>query len=299
MIYLRNAGVLVALSAVATCSVFAACSSRDPSHIAAQGPSGPGEFDTEGTDAASGTCTAAAKLVYVLSGEGDLYSFAPSDKAFTMIGPVSCVTGGHFISMAVDRKAVARVNIRHQDGDGKYVRDLFDVDTKTGACTPSAIDDQPMGGMGFSTDGDNTAADTLFIQLGKGLARLDATGRSLDYIADLKTNNLELTGTGDGRLYGFINGDPLQLVQIDKTSGAFSNVVDLTGVKKPLGQFYAFSFWGGDFYIYTADSNTAANTTTVARYSPSTGDLEKAYMDQIGFHIVGAGVSTCAPVSLR
>ena len=60
---------------------------------------------------------------------------------------------------------------------------------------------------------------------------------------------------------------------------------------------FAFSFWGGDFFFYTATSEAPDSTTTVARFSPTTGDLDTAYMTDIGFHITGAGVSTCAPTS--
>jgi hypothetical protein len=35
----------------------------------------------------------------------------------------------------------------------------------------------------------------------------------------------------------------------------------------------------------------------VSRYRPSDKSLDAAYMTNIGFHIVGAGVSTCAPTT--
>jgi hypothetical protein len=64
-----------------------------------------------------------------------------------------------------------------------------------------------------------------------------------------------------------------------------------------MGPMFAFSFWGGDFYFYTATSTAANKTTNVTRYSPKDGAIDKAYMQNIGFHIVGAGVSTCAPTT--
>jgi len=36
--------------------------------------------------------------------------------------------------------------------------------------------------------------------------------------------------------------------------------------------------------------------TTVADYDPMTGSVNPNYMPNIGFDIVGAGVSTCAPI---
>jgi hypothetical protein len=90
---------------------------------------------------------------------------------------------------------------------------------------------------------------------------------------------------------------PLQLAAVDKTTSAFSDKVTLDQVPKPTAPMFAFSFWGGDFYFYTATSTSASKTTTVARYRPSDKSLDTSYMTSIGFHIVGAGVSTCAPTS--
>ena len=87
-------------------------------------------------------------------------------------------------------------------------------------------------------------------------------------------------------------GTPVQVAQIDKSSGATSNAVTMTGVEQP--NYWAFSFWGGDFYLYTCNSDPS-RTTNVTHYSPATGTIDTSYMTNIGFRIVGAGVSTCAP----
>jgi|GEM_PF-3500705 len=52
-----------------------------------------------------------------------------------------------------------------------------------------------------------------------------------------------------------------------------------------------FSFWGGDFYFYTAPSNG----TVVTHLQTSTGATTTS--PELGFTIVGAGVSTCAPTA--
>ncbi len=52
---------------------------------------------------------------------------------------------------------------------------------------------------------------------------------------------------------------------------------------------YAFSFWGGDFYFYTAPTDQ----TIVTHLSSATGTTTNA--SPLTFTIVGAGVSTCAP----
>lgn len=249
-------------------------------------------------------CSDEAKLVYVLSIEGDLYSFAPADKKFTKVGPLDCASGNEDlvpISMAVDRDAVAWVNLRGTLSGG--LSELYKVDTKTAKCTKSGITGL-IGGMGFSTDANDSKSETLFV-IGEGqnvgnpgLSRVDFAKKQIVKVHDFDDFvDLELTGTGDGRLYGFLTGNPLVVAQVDKTTSAVSDNVPLTNVDKPLGVMYAFSFWGGDFYVYTATSETPAKTSTVSRYRPSDGSIDNKYMTQIGFHIVGAGVSTCAPVS--
>lgn len=246
-------------------------------------------------------CSEEAKLVYVLSLEGDLYSFAPSAKKFTKVGALDCNVGAKKfipISMSVDRDAVAWVNMR----EDKHLGDdtLFKVDTKTAACTPTTITGG-MGGMGFSINEGSSDKETLYVigpgdDSGGALMKVDFAQEKLVTVAHLQEKvDLELTGTGDGRLYGFLISQPLSLATVNKTTSAFSNRVTLTDVEKPKAPMFAFSFWGGDFYFYTATNTSNATTTNVTRYRPSDGSIDTSYMTAIGFHIVGAGVSTCAP----
>src|SRR4051794_21468590 len=113
-------------------------------------------------------CSDAAKLVYVLSLEGDLYSFAPADKKFTKVGALNCTSGGKTfsaVSMAVDRNAVAWANMRDEQSiTGEST--MFNVDTKTAACTATGIKGS-WGGMGFSTNAGTTDKETLFM-IGQG-----------------------------------------------------------------------------------------------------------------------------------
>jgi hypothetical protein len=251
-------------------------------------------------------CSDQAKLVYVLSLEGDLYSFQPADKKFTKVGPLNCKSGGKTyipISMAVDRKAVAWVNMRDASGLGGGEGEMFKVDTQTAACTPTNIKGF-MGGMGFSTNAGSVDQETLFVigqgsMLGKAaLNKVDFDNERFVALTDLpEAVDLELTGTGDGRLYGFLISNPLALAAVDKASSAFSGRVSLSQVETPQSPMFAFSFWGGDFYFYTATDTSTAQTTNVTRYRPSDKSVNTSYMTDIGFHIVGAGVSTCAPTT--
>ncbi len=298
---------VVTLAFVA-CSSTASRSSFDAPAPAADGGAGSsgGTFGTGTTDAASNQsgCAEAAKLVYVLSLEGDLHSFAPAAKKFTKIGALNCRLGAKRfipISMAVDRKAVAWVNMREDAGVGIGEDTIFKVDTATASCVPTSIRGS-MGGMGFSTNDAATDQESLYV-IGEGstplraaLVKVDLVKQQLLPVADLKESvDLELTGTGDGRLFGFLISSPLALAQVDKATSAFSDRVSLTKLETPQAPMFAFSFWGGDFYFYTATGTGASTTTNVTRYRPSDRSLDTSYMRGIGFHIVGAGVSTCAP----
>src|SRR5689334_22468535 len=58
---------------------------------------------TEGSGVTTGggnNCTEAAKLIYVLSTDNDLYSFNPQQKAFKKIGQLGCQTSMFPNSMA-------------------------------------------------------------------------------------------------------------------------------------------------------------------------------------------------------
>lgn len=334
--------ILGSCAALAGLVSFVACSSsedRSGFQDGKGGGSATGDGGVFGSTADGGGvdengCSDAAKLVYVLSYEGDLYSFAPADKKFTKIGPLACNLNDQQlpISMAVDRKGVAWVNIATVTASGARSNTLYKVDTATAACQPTNIKSGYIGGMGFSTDEGTKDKETLFVfgQSGSAanptrtLDRVDFASEKIVQGPSVTTGAGELTGTGDGRLYGFVLKQPqfdsagkplldnlLAITQLDKTTGKDSGEVVLKGVKYPHDPGFAFSFWGGDFYVYSAPITIPPNypaqqppadlkdepTTDVARHVPSSKATEPTYMKAIGFHIVGAGVSTCAPTT--
>jgi hypothetical protein len=245
-------------------------------------------------DSSSG-CSDAAKLVYVIDEQGGLHSFDPSTLTFKDIGTVNCQGANGTNSMAIDRSAVAWVG----DNDGN----LFKVSTSDASCQATAFAQGQHGfgkfGMGFSTDTTGGTTEKLYIDGigGSGLAWIDLTSMKLNPIGQfdgaLNGYDCELTGTGDARLFGFFTNQPASVAQIDKTSAHIISNVSQPGVST--GTDWAFSFWGGDFYLYTADTSLDPfDTTNVTRYRPSDGSTTVA-LSQIGFRIVGAGVSTCAP----
>jgi len=255
-------------------------------------------------------CGDAAKLVYVLSDANELYSFDPPAKQFTKIGTLGCNTPMQPNSMAVDRNAVAWVNYVESDpffGDDTNGV-IYKVSTKDASCDPQPtvklVTNWFRIGMGFSTNGSGQTGETLFVTgtgnigLGNspGLGKINPISFMLETVSNFSPSQFtgqsaELTGTGDGRLFGYFTTTPVQLGQIDKMTGAVTNPAVITGLDTPSA--WAFSFWGGSFYLYAAQSLSNSNVT---KYDPATGTIDNAYMTNVGFRIVGAGVSTCAPL---
>jgi hypothetical protein len=67
--------------------------------------------------------------------------------------------------------------------------------------------------------------------------------------------------------------------------------VPVDGVATPSA--WAFSFWGGAFYLYTSDG---VAPSTVTRFDADTMAIDATYTLTAPVVIDGAGVSTCAPV---
>jgi hypothetical protein len=285
-----------------------ACSSSNGSTFAETRPEGGtdlfgnGDGGNLGGDGGSQAgCSESAKLVYVLSQERGLYSFNPGTLTFKQIGTLNCPTAATPNSMAVDRQGTAWVNY----DDGR----LYKVSTSDASCATTTF--QPgqsqfmKFGMAFSSDAAGSEKETLYVAsiedpLGGGaggrLAKIDLSTMKLTVLGNFTGSQAgqgaELTGTGDAHLFGFFTTQPAELAQIDKSNGATSGTKSLTGVST--GDAWAFSFWGGDFWFYTAD---LISTSQVTRLKTATDGSISVVKSNLGFRIVGAGVSTCAPTT--
>ncbi len=242
-------------------------------------------------------CSVESQFVYVLDSDAKLYKFDPPALTFTAIGTLNCPAG--FLdtpfSMAVDRNANAWVV--YTNGA------LFKVDTKTAACSATGFQPGQAGfvtfGMGFSTEGAGSSKDTLFVSdsdMGgttKGLATIDTQSLVLTPIGmyDQMNARAELTGTGDGKLYGAFEGSPYVVAQIDKSQAKILSQAPQNQVQYPPGgSNFAFAFWGGSFWLFVGPGTS----TDVFQYDPQAGTTIKKKSE--AFAIVGAGVSTCAPI---
>jgi hypothetical protein len=240
---------------------------------------------------------AGSTLIYVVTETNTLYSFYPPTATFsTVIGNIACPSMSMPFSMAVARNGIAYIVFN--DGE------LFEVDTQA-ATLPCRTTGFVMGqggfaprfGMGFSSDAVGSG-ETLYVASGSNgmtggpnqLARIDTSTLQLTVIGNLtpSIDDTELTGTGAGDLFGFYqmtNGS--EIAQIDKANAQVTGYAPLPGVDQGTG--WAFAYWGGDFYTFTAP----AGGTVVTRYRPS--DQSIVQVATISEIVVGAGVSTCAP----
>lgn len=275
-----------------------------------------------GDTTTSDGCVESAKLVYVVSTQNDLWSFDPGTLAFKKVGALDCPTTSTPESMAIDQAAVAYVAM--MDGT------LFTADTTNAHCKPTtyAIEQQKrrIYDMSF-VRGPSASSETLYVSTtccfdngsvtvvdhgGGGLATLSRPAFALDLVGDytgaLTGYPAALAGTGDGRLFGFFpnvsvttdagpNAVPM-LATIDlsqKGTAPTPSPIALDSTQVQAGAAFAFSFWGGDFWFYAAAGTSTPSTVT--RYRYGTNKTYAQVVANAGMTIIGAGVSTCAPLT--
>jgi hypothetical protein len=272
------------------------------------GSGGSGGGGTGGSGGGSGNgCSDAAKLIYVIDQNGTFSSFLPNQtditkSVFTDIGQLNCnASGGLYqpFSMSVDRSATAWVE--YVDGSGFGKNKLFKVSTANASCTSTSFTGNQQGinefGMGFVSNAPMSTAETLYIgggaTVGAGqasLGTLDIGTLTISKLGNI-TGDPELTGTGLADLWGFFpitaNNSMARVAKIDKSSAAESNVIPLPTLTG-MAMDWAFAFYGGEFWVFLA----AQGGSTVVYHVTQAGLKDQL---QTSRHIVGAGVSTCAP----
>jgi hypothetical protein len=256
-----------------------------------------------------GTCndTCAAKgveLVYIVSDANELVTFDPSklpDDPFALVGRLACDAppGDTPFSMAIDNRGVAWV--LYDDGKLYRVSILDAFCARTGNAPRGA---PKLFGMGFAGD---RKGETLFVadddDTGTGnLATVDTAGDEPVYaaiaqiVAGKHKENPELTGTADGKLWGYFPDEPRGFVtELDKkTARAIGRKYTLPDIGTV--NAFAFAHWGGTFYIFAAkEENGKSSVHAVDR---KTGKY-RLVLETTPYEIVGAGVSTCAPLLER
>ena len=263
------------------------------------------DADADGDGDADGDadCSEASELVYVVDQDNMFYSFdpqAPPNQAFQQVGsgPLSCPSGGQPFSMSVGRDGYAY--ILFVDGAFTYsCVGINKVDIETGEClglTPFNCGDQGFDtfGMGFVTDSASTTAERLWVgnsESPASLGTIDVETGAVSIEGSLAASGPEFTGNSLGELWGFFPMVATPTVaQIDKSSGTVIEDFPLNQISNDANA-WAFAHWGGAYYIFYKTMSDASTNV----YKLEDGVMT-THATNTGKYIVGAGVSTCAPV---
>jgi hypothetical protein len=263
-------------------------------------------------------CPPETQLIYLIDSERRLISFDPADDAFTfdVLGTISCDTAAPLPgwgsstqarpnSMSVDRGGTAWVAWTSGEIFNIPIRDPDNCSSTGWVPQTGAFERFGMGFVSNEPSGDTetlhitggTVAD-LAIHLPSRSGRIDPStyAFSADGTLPPTENNPELTGTGLAEFFGYVPGiEGNQVVQIDKSTGGFINQWPLPPLDGEI-RAWAFAHWGGRFYLFvTIERLTGDLVPQVLRFDRETGGLETV-VGEHPYRVVGAGVSTCAPV---
>ncbi|MCC6876349.1 MAG: hypothetical protein IT378_18735, partial [Sandaracinaceae bacterium] len=196
--------------------------------------------------------------IFVLSDDGELWSYDPIADVFELVvGPV-CATTERPFSMAVDPHGVAWILYSQTRRIQRF--DLV----RPGPCTDSGYlpthASFPLFGMAFVID-PATECASLYAHsydgegpFGEGaaigsLGVIEGEPPRMRALGPIDYDGGELSGTRDGRLFAFTGVMPAKLVEYDRATGARISILPLEGFSKTNAS--AFAFFGGDLYLFT------------------------------------------------
>jgi hypothetical protein len=278
---------------------------------------------------------AGTTFIYVITSENELLHYYPVNNDFGKVGTIGCVpppsTDAPF-SMAVDRKGTAYVlfnsgrlfEVSTADASCKpttYVPGQhgftnfgmgFSADITDPGETLFVARDCSLNGVACTTGAEccsGTCAGGACAGTGTGAGSLGIIDPTTLQLTDVGVfshdiGEAELTGTGAGDLYGFgveqTGGAlALHLAQINKADATILQDTFITlDTNPPSVDAWAFAYYGGDFYFFTATGDaTGLGSSIVSKYTPGgTGAPVAKKVNTYTGSIVGAGVSTCAPM---
>ena len=228
-------------------------------------------------------CAEETEQIYVVATDKGLYRFYPEDLKFVRVGTLGCPTTAGTFSMAIDRRGTAWVEYT----DGR----VYAVSTHDATCKPTSFVAGQTGfenfGMGFALNDDDPKNGEKLYVAGDALATLDTKSFELKFLGSLTYGRTELTSIGS-QLFAF-SVESGVVARLNKESGATELTYRTSAIDSRAG--FAFAHWGGIFWLFTGRA-----TSKVTTYSPA-ADESKVVIDNTGMLIVGAGSSTCAPIT--
>jgi len=274
------------------------------------GSNGSGDGDGGNT---GGYCTDPAKLIYTLEENKRFSKFDPATGNFTPVGSgyINCSTPTtSFIpySMSLDRNAIAHVLFRDYLDAGAAPQ-LYRVDTSSNTCTPTNWSEQlgiKFFVQGFSTNTMGGDDDVWYIAGGAAITSTTLTFATLNPLSFTATSigslpgPADISGNSDAELWTYVaTSSPPRIDKLNKASGAVTQTFPLANLAGS-PQTWAFARWGGDFWVFLKRGSDQA--TKIYQFDGTNGTLKNTIdTNLVGpttRNIVGAAVSTCAPVIL-
>lgn len=248
-------------------------------------------------------CAPGLDLVYLLGTAEELWTFDPVTQDFELVGSIDCEAqhdfSGDSFSMGIGRDG--RAWVEYDNGD-LYTVDVADPSV----CHDPGFVPGQLGigtfGMSFVSNSETDPCDRLYgraanILSNRKLAVMDTDDLVFEEIAVTDYEWVELSGTGDGQLFEFVNGDLMSaplLIRLDRDTGETLELVELQGV--PPGGDFAFAFWGGDFYLFSGDAFGTSVSHVDWDESDGPGRAVTVIIEEAPVVVIGAGTSTCVPI---
>ncbi|UQA57174.1 hypothetical protein [Polyangium aurulentum] len=289
-----------------------------------------GGISFDPSDAGDAACADNVRPIFVLT-QGTpamIHSFDPQTLTFAPVQKIECPDTKDWVvaSMSVDRNYRAWVEwgTNNPQDVNPYYKRLDRIDLATGACTPNTgklpdADHYTQAlGMAFVSDSNGSSAESLFF-IDKQtkiypLGATDPIGQWYKFKPGEGTtfSGLELTGTGAGRLFAFVMnwtpewshpctpenpcGPTVHIGEVSTKDGSAISNEEVTEIPAfgNNGGGFAFAHWGGLFWVFEALN---FGPTHVYKYDPELKKAELVKTDGPNA-VVGAGVSTCAPLTI-
>jgi hypothetical protein len=281
----------------------------------------PGEAAAEGSGGGGGGiggitpppgCDNTTEPIYLLTTPespgplGSLHVLDPVSKQITLFGTLVCPLPTasslgilpNTMTMARDGTLwVSAVEPASEQFDG-YVYKVNPADLSCTLTDITILQDWSQLMMGFVYEGEK---ETLYVHgvdggvtgEGQGLGRIDFETNTLVPIgplgAPLTDAFCELTGIGNERLFAFCRTAPMQLAELEPSTAEVLTIKGFPEIDGPLPSGWAMTFWGGDFYLFTA--NIAA--VRASRFRPKDGSFEVDYIPEMPFVTIGAATHPC------
>ncbi len=308
---MRSGVIAVGLFALGACAGAGKGDDNPDGGGSGNGDGGNNNNGGDGNGSNSGHCPDQTKLVYTLEQNQRIAKFDPSTGGFTQVGYIDCPGSNSFFQpfgMSIDRFGTGYV-LYWDYTDPNVTPQLFKFDTTTLDCTATAWAPQQgikLFAMAYSTDTQGGFDDRLFLAGATTetattlkLATLDTTTYSVTPINNI-AGWAEITGNSDAELWSFVAvASPPRIDKLDKTTGSVTQTFNIPALDPGSPVLWSMVTWGGDFWIFLKRDIDPA--TKIYQIDGTNGSVKNTIdTNSVGIprNVLGASVSTCAPVIL-